>query len=1485
MNWELLSNDRIEKNVEKDIENLIKLIDSNKISDPRTDILRINREALDKKLVLRKLYVASLPFDITEEKLREFFSSVGNVESVSIKKDDYSGKSKGFGFVVMSSGSEAQDAIKNLSGETLGGRKVFVKQYVPRANKYEMIAESIKILADLSLKDNNYHKALELSHNAFERYHLLGRWQDQKYKKSMIESVFIYIQAFLRIADVQINKYIERAEKEVKSILKQAYNFQGIIPREADVKAKLCLFDFFDEQRKKLKQEDPTSITDFLTCNFRKIWEMDINAREKKKEEWLQDAKDYCPNILDIALNRDAIHSLNKPVLMEIERLGKNKNYAKIVELLRPLAEQGKQILISPLEKELAFKWPGKPPGTKQVTVKPQCEIAYAQYKKRNYEGAIKSFDEVLNRDPMNSTVLEWRGYLNARSEHYSEAERDLGILERRKMGSNVIKWNLMCVHYKQKKYQRAFRELSGIKSPESKRLLQGLAIHAGESEYIISDIISELDLRILGLGFVMAYDKVNLPQAESYLSKIISLGQRLIDDFQPFPENEPLDEEDVARTLSYFTRYELFEEGIRHFSARISNRQKGWHIYKAFGCLCELAGKINDAYDCYSNFFKTIIGIAGLKYLKYVALRELLDLCVRHDKLHEEGKTLLADYGYLISEEELSDISESISKHEKKSILEDKNGEIKIEVEEKQKDESEIEADAKINYLNSRLADLTTPGQVKGRKEKLTEYCSNIRIVYNSQIGGEIASSTEQIIELLCAYADRKQDEGSINLINEADSIYYKLIEKVRSLGQEAEIKLQLIKRLGTCIGQAQRRLETAPEPKIKILNPSLAPDLVPTSLVIEILNPSEHYIENLLLELKFEAGIFESLGSEKVQLRSIPPQESEVVKFPILRVKENNEESFCLTYKFRSREKEHASKLLKFKIPTKAFNDIPSRYIHGRELFLSDHLNFHGREDDIQNFLKFLPPLGQGRFIFLDGLRRVGKTSLINFLLPLLPENLAPVNITTDEISTKSGTSDFLYEICERIARVLSDDKDVKPPSTKSEFDQNPAKAFKDCLENFNELYPDRKILLILDEFQDIVKSIRDYEEEGKPGLDETPLNLLRANVTSGKIHLLCTGSIRYRLLGKYFKHRLFTALNKRYPLSFLSESATKDVLQKPVEQDGVIFSEKAKERVWKLTQGYSEFIQKIADLSIEILNREKRLVVAQQDIDEVVDSFVKEDVNFQWWWDDKYLKESEEQVMQRFLELQESPGQGVILDTLRKEFSFLGGEFDSAINNLLEQQILTRKNENYIIKAELLERWLVSWLERRKSTLATSLNYCVLGIDHENLVKTLTEKYKTKTGKNILPETTLENAIKEIVSECETFGTIVDYLSVACFQYSIYHKDELVYYRVNPKFRCERPIITGKDVSDDVIRREVKKKLEEELLAKRATINTVIIVSGDGYFISTLIDLRREGRRVLIRGFDSNTNRELKKEAGRDFTPLENIIKTDKLLNRVR
>ena len=80
------------------------------------------------------IYIGNLTQQASDEDLRKAFEAFGNVKSVNIIKDKFSGASKGFGFVEMETKTEAQAAIQDLNGSELKGTKIIVNEARPKSD-------------------------------------------------------------------------------------------------------------------------------------------------------------------------------------------------------------------------------------------------------------------------------------------------------------------------------------------------------------------------------------------------------------------------------------------------------------------------------------------------------------------------------------------------------------------------------------------------------------------------------------------------------------------------------------------------------------------------------------------------------------------------------------------------------------------------------------------------------------------------------------------------------------------------------------------------------------------------------------------------------------------------------------------------------------------------------------------------------------------------------------------------------------------------------------------------------------------------------------------------------------------------------------------------------------------------------------------------------------------------------------------------------
>src|SRR2546427_6948240 len=82
-----------------------------------------------------RLYVGNLPFQTTSDDLRDHFAQAGNVESAQVVEDRMTGRSRGFGFVEMTTPEEAAAAIEQFNGKDFNGRNLTVNEARPRTDR------------------------------------------------------------------------------------------------------------------------------------------------------------------------------------------------------------------------------------------------------------------------------------------------------------------------------------------------------------------------------------------------------------------------------------------------------------------------------------------------------------------------------------------------------------------------------------------------------------------------------------------------------------------------------------------------------------------------------------------------------------------------------------------------------------------------------------------------------------------------------------------------------------------------------------------------------------------------------------------------------------------------------------------------------------------------------------------------------------------------------------------------------------------------------------------------------------------------------------------------------------------------------------------------------------------------------------------------------------------------------------------------------
>lgn len=88
-------------------------------------------------ITIKKLFVGSLPWAVDNQKLQDLFSKFGEVTEAVVLMDKMTGRSRGFGFVTFADDSAADEAVKQMNGADVEGRKIVVNEARPREDRQD----------------------------------------------------------------------------------------------------------------------------------------------------------------------------------------------------------------------------------------------------------------------------------------------------------------------------------------------------------------------------------------------------------------------------------------------------------------------------------------------------------------------------------------------------------------------------------------------------------------------------------------------------------------------------------------------------------------------------------------------------------------------------------------------------------------------------------------------------------------------------------------------------------------------------------------------------------------------------------------------------------------------------------------------------------------------------------------------------------------------------------------------------------------------------------------------------------------------------------------------------------------------------------------------------------------------------------------------------------------------------------------------------
>ncbi len=372
----------------------------------------------------------------------------------------------------------------------------------------------------------------------------------------------------------------------------------------------------------------------------------------------------------------------------------------------------------------------------------------------------------------------------------------------------------------------------------------------------------------------------------------------------------------------------------------------------------------------------------------------------------------------------------------------------------------------------------------------------------------------------------------------------------------------------------------------------------------------------------------------------------------------------------------------------PCPPFSD-RSRYIFSRALEpdeIDDH--FFGRDDEQR---RLLDALDNGRLYYIEGMRRVGKSSLLKSLeraIARLALPVTPVYLTVGSVTAADQAGRVLHNLLRAIAahpNLVA--ADLAVPSERR------------CCENLEASYREfvaalpERVLALLDDFQQLIEAAGEARRQGLPLADGVQglLNLIRAQATPhARLLWAFAGHRTKQQLRLLLPNVLLWATLRPLPIDFLDKDAVRQVVTAPLADTPIILPEETLERLLAHTNGHPELSQHLAEIMLETARRGHRSLLTPADADAAARAVADETDDFRdSWYEDNQLSREARMLMADFVAATR-PGQRIGLDRLFPGRPLSDKQRD-AVDDLVARKILVHQAGVIGVPAYALDRWL--------------------------------------------------------------------------------------------------------------------------------------------------------------------------------------------------
>lgn len=1269
----------------------------------------------------------------------------------------------------------------------------------------------------------------------------------------------------------------------------------------------------FDQRLRDLLQHDRPRVKQYVTENMPIIFQLKLPERLGNiRREWEQllisegyeDTIRFLKSMGDL-VSIDELGQLSSERLEDVRRAATSNNLLRVSELLNDSADELKRYLYEQAQAKLDYRQPKKPyfkDGRLWNRFKNVMRLSETDDPDK-LNKALDIAQSIWKQDINNTNVRDWVAYLQAKNRNLQAAEQLLEQIRRRRGNEKqnfTTNWNLAVLTFDRKDVATAYRLLVPLLNVEIGDedlilVVLALSLQLNEQEMFLNIIPRTMSLKFHPLAITVANDLGDEDRAQEFLADFLrqtdwqlpSVGQR-------FASLEALE-----KVVNQAIVEGQIDQLVSWLRARISQNRRWVPNYLALARILEyelLEPDIDSAFDVLRN---RLMITKKEQFRVDQACRDLLSLCKRA-KRDDLGRK-----AYRLSIQRNASNTLLDSFHNWAPTPEGEPEQIDVPPPLPRQPPIEIHTSSftdpklaeQLMWVTARFTKIRDVSTYVKESEALNDF-GVLLAKLNPKESGRVVELINSISTVIGTFLRSDPDDhDSRRVLYDRATGYEESLARIlkgETLSSNiANVIVPYHAALKQVIGDLSRQAGIGPNLQATIENLFYSLEVNRSTLVLRIANESERPVTNVMVELLVEDSFLSITGKQTKSIASLDPHQSTLLSFSTQVNKDTKgndikDITFVISLLASAEGFPNVDLgITKRQVPVKRLssvigrNQIPKLFQIGKPLGPSEPELFQGRDDilsQIEN--SFYAGIQRERY-FLDGIRRVGKTSILNFVLPYLPDNLIPVLINLDKFGLYGpiNSAVVLRQICALVRDSVQTHRGINidlPDQT--EFDTMPGQIFGDFLATFREVLPDHVPFLMIDEFQDLLEAV---SKTGPPGeQDSLVLDLIRGHLDEGNLFALLTGSVRFDLLSGIVEHRIFGSL-KRLRVSFLSEDSVSNILHAGMEQWVNVPPETVR-KIHTLTGGYPWLVQTYGAGLVDLLNREHRTVATPDDVDVITRKDVLPNNElFAFWWSTKQLGPEEERLTEDILRLYSTGEQISIRDFFSKIRHREQSTFRKAFDNLQACEVFDSTQTEFMqFSGKILQQWLSQQMQDgrlriRAKNLEKPIDTGQAGIfiDHENLIHSL-ERISQERGV-IVPSNKVEwfsNILKAMLIEAERRVGALSYKITVAF-WSNPKEAQLLSAYFSHGFTPAQPVDVKKENAVDFSVADEARRASEQARKEGTRLNRAIIVTGDGDLSHVTRSLKNDGVNVQIWGGSQETNAKFASIVGH-----ENVVALD-------